>query len=168
MTNQQFPNPPAQDTPAYRKALGSFATGVCVVTADGPQGPTGITVNSFASVSLEPRLVLWCLDERSERVPTFLNAQQFAIHVLSADDMDVAKRFARGDAVLKPGEFIRSDLGLPCLKRSLARFECALHERIVLGDHIVLVGRVEQFDGSDGMALTYFRSRFGLAAEPED
>ena len=74
VTLEPLPDDLAQQTAAYRRALGAFATGVCVVTADSPDGPMGITVNSFTSVSLEPRLVLWCLDERSDRWPVFAAA----------------------------------------------------------------------------------------------
>ncbi len=168
MTNAQTPTPNPEDQLAYRKALGAFATGVCVVTADGPDGPVGITVNSFTSVSLEPRLVLWCLDERSERSKVFLQAQSFVIQILSADDLELARRFSRGDAVLKPGEYTRSERGAPCLMRPLALFECSTHDRIVLGDHIVLVGKVEGFFSTSGLALTYFRSRFGSVADPQE
>jgi len=82
VTLEPPPEHPTDETLAYRQALGSFATGVCVVTADSPLGPMGLTINSFTSVSLEPRLLLWCIDERSERWPVFAAAERFAVHVL--------------------------------------------------------------------------------------
>lgn len=103
MTLEPLPDDLARDTAAYRRALGAFATGVCVVTADSPAGPLGITVNSFTSVSLTPRLVLWCLDERSDRWPVFAAAERFAIHVLPSTDKPLASRFAKGVSLLGEG-----------------------------------------------------------------
>lgn len=163
MTLESLPDDLARETAAYRRALGAFATGVCVVTADSPSGPLGITVNSFASVSLEPRLVLWCLDERSERWPIFAEAEGFAVHVLGGEDEALARRFARGVAVLDPGEFSRIDGGPPCLPGALARFECRTHARLTMGDHVVIVGEVLRFSSAPGEALTFFRGRFGCA-----
>lgn len=161
MTLEPPPEHPSAETVAYRRALGAFATGVCVVTADSVQGPLGLTVNSFTSVSLEPRLILWCLDERSERWPAFAAADRFAVHVLPAADRSRAARFARGVALLGPGEFERRDDGPPCLPEALARFECATHDRIQMGDHMIIVGRVEAFSAAEGDALTFWRGRYG-------
>ncbi|WP_183204114.1 flavin reductase [Brevundimonas lenta] len=161
MTLEPPPLAPSADTVAYRRALGAFATGVCVVTADSDQGPLGLTINSFTSVSLEPRLILWCLDERSERWSAFAAAGRFALHILPAEDREKAARFARGVALLKDDEFERCGDGPPCLTEALARFECAAHDRIQMGDHMVIVGRVEAFTSTDGAALTFWRGRYG-------
>jgi len=161
VTLEPPPEHPTPDAVAYRRALGAFATGVCVVTADSDQGPLGLTVNSFTSVSLEPRLILWCLDERSERWPAFAAAPRFAVHVLPAGDRDKAARFARGVALLGEGEFERRDEGPPCLPEALARFECAAHQRIQMGDHMIIIGRVEAFSAAEGDALTFWRGRYG-------
>lgn len=69
-------------------------------------------------------------------------------------------------AVLGDEEFTRIDDGPPCLPEALARFECATHQRIPMGDHVIIVGRVERFNVGPGDALTYFRGRFGIAADP--
>jgi flavin reductase (DIM6/NTAB) family NADH-FMN oxidoreductase RutF len=161
VTLEPPPYAPSAETQAYRRALGAFATGVCVVTADSEQGPLGLTINSFTSVSLEPRLILWCLDERSERWPAFAAAERFAVHVLPADDREKAARFARGVALLADDEFERRDDGPPCLPEALARFECAVHDRIQMGDHMVIVGRVEAYSEAEGQALTFWRGRYG-------
>lgn len=166
MTLEPLPDDLDRETQAYRRALGSFPTGVCVVTAATAQGPLGITVNSFASVSLQPRLVLWCLDERSERWPVFAAAERFAIHVLCAADQALAVRFARGVCRLEPGEFVSIDEGPPGLPGALARFDCATHERIQMGDHMIVVGRVERFEARSGEALTFYRGRYGSHPEP--
>lgn len=161
MTLEPPPSHPSAETLAYRRALGAFATGVCVITADSPQGPLGLTVNSFASVSLDPRLVLWCLDERSERWPVFAAAEHFAVHVLPAGDQEKAARFARGVALLAEGEFDRRFAGPPCLPEALARFECTTHQRIQMGDHMIIIGKVEAFSAVAGDALTFWRGRYG-------
>lgn len=151
------------DVTAYRRALGAFATGVCVVTADSPRGPLGITINSFTSVSLTPRLVLWCLDERSERWPAFCEAERFSIHVLDAASETLARRFARGIGLMEPHEFARVEGAAPRLAGAVARFDCRTHDRIQMGDHMMMIGEVEEFEASDTAALIYFRGRYGVA-----
>lgn len=157
----------ALETLAYRRALGAFATGVCVVTADAASGPLGITVNSFTSVSLNPRLVLWCLDEQSERWAAFVPVDRYSIHVLPADDEALARRFAKGVSLLAPAEYHRQGDGAPRLPEAIARFDCVTHDRISMGDHMIIVGLVEGFEAASGDALTYFRGRYGVASEPQ-
>ncbi|MBX9614515.1 MAG: flavin reductase family protein [Caulobacteraceae bacterium] len=151
------------DVTAYRRALGAFATGVCVVTADSVGGPLGITINSFTSVSLTPRLILWCLDERSERWPAFAAADRFSIHVLDAQSEALARRFAKGSGLMEPGEYQRVGEAAPRLGAAAARFDCKTHERVQMGDHMIIVGEVEAFEASDAATLTYFRGRYGIA-----
>lgn len=150
------------DIMAYRRALGAFATGVCVVTADSSLGPLGITINSFTSVSLTPRLVLWCLDERSERWHAFCEADTFAIHVLNAGSEALARRFAKGVGLMEPHEFQRAGDAPPRLACA-ARFDCRTHDRVQMGDHMMIVGEVTGFAASDAATLTYFRGRYGVA-----
>jgi len=97
VTANSLTDPDEPDARAYRRAMGAFATGVCVVTVDSPSGAVGMTVNSVTSVSLEPRLLLWCVDETSERASAFLQGKPFSVHVLSAGEADRADRFSRGD-----------------------------------------------------------------------
>lgn len=147
---------------AYRRALGAFATGVCVVTADSELGPLGITINSFTSVSLTPRLVLWCLDERSERWRAFCEAGTFAIHVLDAGGEALARRFAKGVGLMEPHEFERAGDAPPRLACA-ARFDCKVHDRVQMGDHMMIIGEVTGFEASEATTLTYFRGRYGVA-----
>ncbi len=168
MSLEPPPEHPVADTAAYRRALGAFATGVCVVTAESEAGPLGITINSFTSVSLTPRLVLWCLDERSDRWPVFAAAETFALHVLPSSDKALASRFAKGVSVLEPHEVVRPADGPPCLPEAVMRLECETHDRIQMGDHLIIVGRVTRFEDWGGEALTYFRGRYGVATEPQD
>lgn len=161
MTLEPIPDDLARETLAYRRALGAFATGVCVVTARTDAGALGITINSFTSVSLEPRLVLWCLHERSERWTTFAAADRFAIHVLSAEARDTAARFARGVCDLSADELADAGEGAPRLPGAVARFECRTHERIQMGDHLVIVGEVIDFEAAEGDSLLFHRGRYG-------
>lgn len=154
------------DPLAYRKALGAFATGVCVVTAQTGQGLLGITINSFTSVSLRPPIVLWCLDETSDRWLAFAKADTFAINVLAADARNLSERFAHGIAELQADE-VETIKGVPTLPGALTRLRCAAGERVQSGDHLVIFGHVTGFDATPGDGLTYFRGRYGRAASPE-
>lgn len=145
----------------YRRALGSFATGVTVVTAEDAQGPLGLTVNSFTSVSLEPRLILWCLDDVCDRRHVFHTAGRFAVNVLAAGEHDASRRFARGAWRLQASELDQGATGVPLLKGALARFECETRERIQMGDHQIIVGEVMAFEAVDGDGLVFFRGRYG-------
>ena len=87
--------PTSCDERAFRDALGRFATGVTIVTCNGPDGPMGITANSFASLSLDPPLVLWSPAKSSRRYEAFVNATEFAIHVASYDQLDLCRDFAK-------------------------------------------------------------------------
>lgn len=154
------------DPKAYRRALGGFATGVCVVTAHTKDGPLGITVNSFTSVSLDPPLVLWCMDLKSDRHDAFAGAERFAVHVLPVEDRAMSDRFAWGIARLGDAEFEIGNPEPPRLRNHVTRLDCLMHDRIVMGDHLVIVGRVTQFETCPGDALTYFRGKYGQAADP--
>lgn len=158
--------PTVFDPKAYRRALGGFATGVCVVTAHTQDGPLGITVNSFTSVSLDPPLVLWCMDLKSDRHDAFAGADRFAVHVLPLEDKDMSDRFAWGIARLGEAEFETDNPEPPRLRNHVTRLDCAMHQQIVMGDHLVIVGRVIQFETRSGDALTYFRGKYGQAIDP--
>jgi flavin reductase (DIM6/NTAB) family NADH-FMN oxidoreductase RutF len=156
------------DTRAFRNALGAFPTGVAVVTATGPDSHLGITVNSFTSVSLDPPLVLWCIDRRSRRYPAFAAGAGFTISVLGAGHRDVSSRLARpGEHNLDGIALKPTGLGPPALADALAVFECALESAREAGDHTVLIGRVLRFTRHDeaGAPLVYFQGRYGALAQ---
>jgi len=154
------------DPRAYRQALGGFATGVCVVTAHTVDGALGITVNSFTSVSLDPPLVLWCMDIKSDRHDAFAAADRFAVHVLPVEDQAMSDRFAWGVARLSETEFETGNPEPPRLRNAVTRLDCVTHDRIVMGDHLVIVGHVVGFETRPGDALTYFRGKYGQAVDP--
>ena len=145
----------------YRRALGSFATGVTVVTAYEAAGPLGLTVNSFTSVSLEPPLILWCLDDACDRRHVFHTSPRFGVNVLAAGDVEHSRRFSRGAGWIEPGDCEPGRIGVPLLKRALSRFECEVRERLQMGDHQIIVGEVLAFDDKGGDGLVFFRGRYG-------
>ena len=115
------------DIRAYRDALGSFPTGVAVITAqaDGAGVAVGITVNSFTSVSLDPPLVLWCMDRRSSRHDHFAAAACFTVSILGTEHKEVSARLARpGEHALDGIALLPTELGPPALADSLAVFDC--------------------------------------------
>lgn len=152
---------PRTDTRPLRAALGGFATGVCVITAVGPRGPLGITVNSFTSVSLDPPTILWSLGRASDRWPTFSEAEHFAVHVLDAGGLAACQRFAWGDPVLRPGEFTVGAGGAPLIEGWVSRFQCRSVRRVEAGDHMLIFGQVEQFEAREGEALVFYKGGYG-------
>jgi flavin reductase (DIM6/NTAB) family NADH-FMN oxidoreductase RutF len=155
------------DTRAFRQALGSFPTGVAVVTAQPPgDHPMGITVNSFTSVSLDPPLVLWCLDRKSDRFSTFTRAPHYTISLLGTAHEDVSSRLAKQGAHSLEGiELLNTEIGPPALADALAFFECAGHAVHEGGDHVILVGEVVRFARREaGSPLVFFRGKYGALA----
>ena len=148
----------------YRRALSAFATGVTVVVAEDETGPVGLTVNSLASVSLQPRLVLWCLGDECDRRNLFAASDRFTINVLGAKDAALCERFAFGDARLEPHEVKLAPSGVSGLKDALTTLDCQSHTKIGLGDHMVIVGRVTDFETREGDGLLFFRGGYGRAS----
>lgn len=156
------------DSRAFRTALGGFATGVCVVTTlDLTSGhPVGITVNSFASVSLDPPLVLWSVARTAQSFGLFEGAEHWAVNVLSVDQQEVSNLFAgRADDKFAAVDWVPGLGGAPLLERCVARFECAAEHRYDGGDHVILVGRVLRFERSDLAPLLFAGGRYGRVAE---
>lgn len=134
------------DPRTLRNALGTFATGVTVITAIGADGqPLGLTVSSFNSVSLEPPLIVWSLSANSPRLADFVAASHFAVNILAADQRALSDRFASREADRFAGLPLCSGLGgVPLLPGCLAWFECANEIRHEGGDHLIFIGRVER------------------------
>lgn len=150
-----------------RNALGCFTTGVCVVTAATEAGPIGLTINSFASVSLDPPLVLWSLDRASDRAEAFHVADRFAINVLTEDMRDLSARLAQKGAYAVPDDALDPGPGdVPVLHGALAQFVCTIEARHEGGDHVIFVGRVVQFAHAEaGRPLVYYRGQYRSLAE---
>ncbi|MDT8855445.1 flavin reductase family protein [Paracoccaceae bacterium Fryx2] len=152
---------PHDDPRAFRDALGRFATGVTVITAAGPGGPVGFTANSFASVSLDPPLVLWSPARASGRFAVFAEARHFTIHVIAAGQTGLCNRFVRGGAGFDGLDHAVTPEGVPVLAGALARFDCVQHATHEGGDHLIVVGRVLRATCSAGSPLVFSQGAFG-------
>jgi flavin reductase (DIM6/NTAB) family NADH-FMN oxidoreductase RutF len=151
------------DPRTLRDALGSFATGVTVVTCLTPDGsPAGLTVNSFTSVSLDPPLLLVCLAKPAASAVALIEATQFAVNVLQTGQQPASIRFAtRDEDRFGTTPWACGEAGAPILKDSLGVFECERHAVDDGGDHHILVGQVTKasFDTSLD-PLLYFRGSY--------
>jgi flavin reductase (DIM6/NTAB) family NADH-FMN oxidoreductase RutF len=152
---------PEADPRAFRNALGRFATGVTVVTTVSDTGPIGFTANSFSAVSLEPALVLWSPAKASSRHGIFVAAPVFAIHILGADQADIATRFLRGGAGFDGLDHSFAPEGIPTIPGTLARFDCAQHAAHDGGDHTIILGRVLRAVYHDGKPLVFSQGGYG-------
>ena len=157
--------PASFDPQAFRAALGTFTTGVTIVTTQAEDGsPVGITANSFNSVSLNPPLVLWSLSKTARSLPVFSNGRHWNVHVLSTEQESLSGRFAR-QGEDKFGE-IQLDTGIsgaPLLQDCTARFQCRTAFQYEGGDHVIFVGEVLAFDHSDRAPLAFQRGQYALA-----
>jgi flavin reductase (DIM6/NTAB) family NADH-FMN oxidoreductase RutF len=165
------PRPPDTHGPArfdardYRHALGQYPTGVTVITARGPDGrKIGLTVNSFTSVSLEPRLVSWCPSKKASNLPELEKATYFAVNVLAADQRHLSRRFAT------PGQETQDKFagvaitegvgGLPLIDGAVAHFQCHTACWVDAGDHVIVLGEVERYDTDGGEPLVFHSGRY--------
>jgi flavin reductase (DIM6/NTAB) family NADH-FMN oxidoreductase RutF len=153
---------PAADPRALRDAFGAFLTGVTVVTAHDAAGrPVGFTANSFASLSLDPPLLLVCLARTSRNFQTLTNAGGFAVNILAEHQKDVSNTFARPVEDRFAGlDWHRGPHGSPVLGGVAAWFDCALSEVVDGGDHVILIGRVEAFENGKANGLGYARGGY--------
>ncbi len=146
----------------FRKVLGSFATGVTIVTTRDKRGvPHGLTANSFSSVSLDPPLVLFCIDKRSNCLPAFQEGEGFAINVLTDIQKDISDRFAFSEERWDGVKTTSLVTGVPVLEDCLANLDCSMHAQFDAGDHIIVVGKVEDIlVKEEGDPLLYFRGMY--------
>jgi 3-hydroxy-9,10-secoandrosta-1,3,5(10)-triene-9,17-dione monooxygenase reductase component len=150
----------------FRDALGTFATGVTIVTTRSATEDIGLTANSFNSVSLDPPMVLWSLSKKAKSLPAFMQSDYFAVHVLSVAQEDLSTRFATAGADKFAGlEIERGPADLPLLPGCSARFQCRTAFRHEGGDHVILVGEVVSFDHFEWAPLVYHAGRYALAVE---
>lgn len=132
------------DPAEFRRLMGQFATGVCVVAAHRPDGGvSGITVNSFVSVSLEPMLVCWSVQNASSQFEFWSKADKFSISILAEGQSEIASRYAaRGDTALNLQDFDTSAGGLPMVSGAIGHLECKRWALYPGGDHTMIVGEV--------------------------
>jgi flavin reductase (DIM6/NTAB) family NADH-FMN oxidoreductase RutF len=147
----------------FRNALGTFATGVTIITAVGTDGkPYGFTCNSFASVSLNPPLVLWSLGTFSQGLSVFQNATHFAVNVLGASQQALASKFAKSSDDKFAGVKWTAGLGgAPLLADGVATFQCRAANRYYGGDHVIFLGAVEAYSYNRREPLLFAQGGYG-------
>jgi flavin reductase (DIM6/NTAB) family NADH-FMN oxidoreductase RutF len=147
----------------FRNALGTYATGVTIITAVGTDGkPYGLTCNSFASVSLNPPLVLWSLGTFSQALTVFQNASHFAVNVLGASQQALATKFSKSAEDKFAGVEWTPGLGnAPLLADSVANFQCRAASRYYGGDHVIFLGAVEAYTYNRKEPLLFARGGYG-------
>ena len=156
----------AIDPRDFRNALGTFATGVTIITASAPDGkPYGLTCNSFASVSLNPPLVLWSLVVYSSSLTVFQNATHFAVNILGVSQQALANKFAKAGEDKFAGVDWSPGLGnAPVLTDSVANFQCRSVNRYYGGDHVIFLGAVEAYSYSGKEPLLFARGKYAQLA----
>ena len=159
---QQHPLEPLE----LRQVFGQFATGVTIVTTSDQDGePVGMTVSSFNTVSLDPPLILWCIDRKTGCFDAFNECSQFAIHVLTENQQELSSLFARrGVDKFSALDYHCNEAGVPLLSEYCARIECTVTERFEGGDHLIIVGRVQQMCTQDQEPLIFHRGRYARIA----
>src|SRR5215471_6126959 len=159
------------NTAEFRRAMGSFATGVTIITVDLEGEVHGMTANAFASVSLDPLLVLVCVDHTT-RTHSHLHAKKrFGVNVLSEDQRVISEYYARPDRTHENAEaeagarFDRTEHGTPMLHGALAYLECRLQSAEDAGDHTIFIAQVEDVVVGQGSPLLFFRGKYRSIGE---
>lgn len=150
------------DKDLFRRVLSNFAAGVTVVTTcDRTEQPHGLTATAFSSVSLEPPLVLVCIDRKAETFPHFEASGLFAVNFLALEQREISQRFARhGGDKFAATPWRRGALGLPLIEGAIGYVECRLRQAYDGGDHMIYVGEIEAADAGDGAPLLHFRHAY--------
>lgn len=162
------PDSPA-DARAFRQLMGQFATGVAVVSLVPPGGSvSAMTINSLVSISLDPMLVSWSLQNSASLYDAYAEAEAFAFSILAEDQQALARRYAaRGDSGLDPADFVPGPSGLPVIRGALAHIACRQFAVHAAGDHTLILGAVTamaQAPTGNARPLLFFGGRFGEIA----
>ena len=155
------------DSRDFRNALGTFATGVTIITARGASGGLyGMTANSFTSVSLTPPLVLWSASLYAQSLPAFQEGSHFVVNILAHDQIELSDKFARThDNKFAEIDHIIPECGAPVLIGAAAHFECRNEYRHYGGDHIIFIGHVERYAYTHKPTLLFCRGKY-MRGEP--
>jgi flavin reductase (DIM6/NTAB) family NADH-FMN oxidoreductase RutF len=149
------------DDAQFKLALSHFASGVTIVTTEHDGKPYGMTVASFASLSLHPPLVLVCIEKSVKTHEAIGAAGKFGVSILTQQQGDISSRFAsRRDDKFDGVEVTRGPLGVPLIANSLTTLECSVRETLPGGDHTIFVGEVSDVQTREGEPLLYFRSGY--------
>jgi flavin reductase ActVB len=159
------------DPTVFRNALGHFPSGVCVVTTIDAQGKSwGFTASAFSSLSLEPPLILVCLDRKADSHDAFYNAGGFAVSILASHQARLSTQFATKGSEKFDGVTLESstELALPLIPEAVVHLECRMHQTIPVGDHTILVGHVVGAVVNEGEPLVFHARRYGvMQAHPD-
>ncbi len=150
------------DKAEFRQALGYFAAAVTVVTTHREdQSPAGITVTAFSSLSLDPPLVLVCIDKRARLHESFEPGKAFAVNILRDDQEAVSRRFASSEPEqFREIGYTTGPLGAPLIHDVICAIECRVTELLPGGDHTIVIGEVDSTRVGEGKPLTYFRGGY--------
>jgi flavin reductase ActVB len=161
-TMERAQDAPQGFLPAFREALASFPSGVTVVTTMDEQGHAkGFTATAFTSVSASPAQILVCLDRLAECYPSFESSSMFVVNILAKHQEQVATRFAtKGGDKFQEVPFARGEHGMPVLEEAVAVLECGVADRVVSGDHLILIGNVVACRSHGHEPLVYFKRAF--------
>ena len=155
----------------FRKAMGCFATGVTIITLDLDDEVHGMTANAFASVSLDPMLVLVCVDHSTRTHAHLHTKKRFGVNILSEDQRGISEYYARPERSHEDAEseagarFDRTSHGTPVLHGALAYLECRLHSAQIAGDHTIFIAEVEDVVVHEGDPLLFFRGKYRTVGE---
>jgi flavin reductase (DIM6/NTAB) family NADH-FMN oxidoreductase RutF len=151
------------DREQFFALMASFASSVTVITSKGPDGVNrGLTASAFSSVSLDPRLCLVCVDNRSESITAIRESGAFVVNILSSDQEEISRRFASKlpdkfeGIAYRPGP----ETGAPILDGVLAWIECKVYNAVDGGDHAIFVGEIADGTANEGTPLLYFRGQY--------
>lgn len=149
------------DDAKFKHALSHFASGVTIVTTEHEGTDYGLTVASFASLSLNPPLVLVCISKSSSSHDPIAKSQKFGVSILGSDQEAISGRFAaRGGDKFAGLDVRRGSTGVPLVGNALATLECRVHEQVIGGDHSIFIGEVVDTETREGAPLLYFRAAY--------
>lgn len=155
---------PVIDPMEFRRTLGSFASGVVIVTAVSPDGAVhGMTANGFVSVSLDPPLVLVSVGERAKMHARLMGGQRYGVSILGQDQVDIANHFAGKPAGTAP-QFVWEN-GMALIDGAVGHLSCSITDRHRAGDHTLFIGQVDRLFHAGGQPLTFHAGRFGTLAK---
>lgn len=154
-------------TTIFKEVMGNYPTGVTVCTTTDKDGtPLGLTVNSFASVSIDPLLILWSIDKGVSSYEPFINAGKFAVNILAGDQSDICSLFAtKGTDRFSNCEWSMSENNLPIIAGTAGVMECETYKTVDGGDHTILIGKVIDIKNNNKDPLLYHKRKFGKLPE---
>ncbi|QGQ44830.1 flavin reductase family protein [Metabacillus sediminilitoris] len=147
----------------FKEVMGNYPTGVTILTTTDIEGtPLGLTVNSFASVSLDPLMILWSIDHRVSTIQSFIEGGKFAVHILAGEQQELCKTFASKNVDrFSNCTWQLSDNQLPIIEGAFAVMECKTFKTVEAGDHTILIGEVINIQKEDKEPMLYHRRHFG-------